>query len=112
MRSRPYVRKLPSVDEMTAEPEPVRHITGARVLAKLADAVTTGHIFPTRSDQGRQPARPLPDRHGAQRRGLNSYGSRRGNHKVMIRLTFANGRLRIRLAPGLFHAVSTTPDLG
>jgi aconitate hydratase len=95
-----YVRKPPYFEGMGAEPSPVTHISGARVLAKLGDSVTTDHISPAGAIKADTPAgRYLLD-HGVQRRDFNSYGSRRGNHEVMIRGTFANIRLRNLLAPG------------
>ena len=95
-----YVRKPPYFDGMEREPRPVTDIEGARVLAKLGDSVTTDHISPAGSIKGDSPAgRYLAD-HGVDRRDFNSYGSRRGNHEVMIRGTFANIRLRNQLAPG------------
>jgi aconitate hydratase len=95
-----YVRKPPYFDGMTAEPEPVADITGARVLAKLGDSVTTDHISPAGAIKTDSPAGRYLVEHGVERRAFNSYGSRRGNHEVMIRGTFANIRLRNQLAPG------------
>jgi aconitate hydratase len=95
-----YVRKPPYFDGMTAEPEPVRDISGARVLAKLGDSVTTDHISPAGAIKADSPAGRYLTEHGVERRDFNSYGSRRGNHEVMIRGTFANIRLRNQLAPG------------
>lgn len=89
-----YVRKPPYFDGMAAEPEPVRDITGARVLALLGDSVTTDHISPAGSIKPGTPAAQYLDEHGVARKDYNSYGSRRGNHEVMIRGTFANIRLR------------------
>ncbi len=93
-----YVRKPPYFDGMPAEPTPVGDITGARVLALLGDSVTTDHISPAGSDQEGHPRGAVP---GGQRRrsrpDFNSLGSRRGNHEVMIRGTFANIRLRNQL---------------
>jgi aconitate hydratase len=85
---------------MGAEPDPVADITGARVLAKLGDSVTTDHISPAGSIKLDSPAGKYLREHGVERRDFNSYGSRRGNHEVMIRGTFANIRLRNQLAPG------------
>src|SRR5690625_61428 len=84
---------------MTREPEPVTDITGARVLAKLGDSVTTDHISPAGSIRYDSPAGKYLSEHGIERKDFNSYGSRRGNHEVMIRGTFANIRLRNQLAP-------------
>ncbi len=89
-----YVRKPPYFDGMPAEPEPVSDITGARVLALLGDSVTTDHISPAGSIKPGTPAAQYLDEHGVDRKDYNSYGSRRGNHEVMIRGTFANIRLR------------------
>jgi len=85
---------------MPAEPEPVTDITGAKVLAMLGDSVTTDHISPAGAIKTDSPAGIYLTDHGVQRRDFNSYGSRRGNHEVMIRGTFANIRLRNQLAPG------------
>jgi aconitate hydratase len=95
-----YVRRPPYFDGMPAEPEPVTDIEGARVLAKLGDSVTTDHISPAGSIKADSPAGAYLQEHGVDRRDFNSYGSRRGNHEVMIRGTFANIRLRNQLAPG------------
>ncbi len=95
-----YVRKPPYFDGMEREPEPVTDIEGARVLAKLGDSVTTDHISPAGSIKADSPAGKYLAEHGVDRRDFNSYGSRRGNHEVMIRGTFANIRLRNQLAPG------------
>jgi aconitate hydratase len=92
-----YVRKPPYFEGMSAEPEPVRNISGARVLALLGDSVTTDHISPASSIKPGTPAAQYLDEHGVQRKDYNSFGSRRGNHEVMIRGTFANIRLRNQL---------------
>ena len=95
-----YVRRPPFFDALAAEPGPLEDIEDARVLALLGDSVTTDHISPAGAIKADSPAgRYLLD-HGVQPRDFNSYGSRRGNHEVMIRGTFANIRLRNRLAPG------------
>ena len=96
-----YVRKPPYFEGMGATPEPVTDITGARVLAKLGDSVTTDHISPAGSIKADSPAGVYLAEHGVARRDFNSYGSRRGNHEVMIRGTFANIRLRNQLVPGV-----------
>ncbi len=96
-----YVRKPPYFEGMGATPEPVTDITGARVLAKLGDSVTTDHISPAGSIKPDSPAGVYLAEHGVERRDFNSYGSRRGNHEVMIRGTFANIRLRNQLVPGV-----------
>jgi aconitate hydratase len=95
-----YVRKAPYFDQMGAEPAPVTDIDGARVLLKLGDSVTTDHISPAGAIKQDSPAGQYLTEHGIERRDFNSYGSRRGNHEVMIRGTFANVRLRNQLAPG------------
>ncbi|GAA2449482.1 aconitate hydratase [Streptomyces macrosporus] len=95
-----YVRKPPYFEGMGMEPEPVQDIAGARVLAKLGDSVTTDHISPAGAIKADTPAGKYLLEHGVERRDFNSYGSRRGNHEVMIRGTFANIRLRNQIAPG------------
>jgi aconitate hydratase A / 2-methylisocitrate dehydratase len=95
-----YVRKPPYFDGMPAEPAPVTDIEGARVLLKLGDSITTDHISPAGSIKADSPAGQYLSEHGVERKDFNSYGSRRGNHEVMIRGTFANIRLRNQLAPG------------
>ena len=96
-----YVRKPPYFDGMTMTPDAVTDVTNARVLAKLGDSVTTDHISPAGSIRADGPAgRYLAD-NGVARGDFNSYGSRRGNHEVMIRGTFANIRLRNQLVPGV-----------
>jgi len=95
-----YIRKAPYFDGMNAKPAPVENIAGARVLAVLGDSVTTDHISPAGSIKANGPAgKYLADR-GVKTADFNSYGSRRGNHEVMVRGTFANVRLRNKLAPG------------
>jgi len=96
-----YVRKPPYFDGMRPQPAPVEDIAGARVLAKLGDSVTTDHISPAGSIKPDSPAGRYLTEHGVDRREFNSYGSRRGNHEVMIRGTFANIRLRNQLVPGV-----------
>ena len=95
-----YVRKPPYFEGMKAQPEPVQDITGARVLLKLGDSVTTDHISPAGSFKSDTPAGQYLLANGVERKDFNSYGSRRGNHEVMIRGTFANIRLRNQIAPG------------
>jgi aconitate hydratase len=92
-----YVRKPPYFDGMKPEPSPVVDISGARVLAKLGDSVTTDHISPAGAIKPGTPAAEYLVDHGIDRKDFNSYGSRRGNHEVMIRGTFANIRLRNQL---------------
>ena len=101
-----YVRKPPYFEGMPAEPEPVADIAGARVLALLGDSVTTDHISPASSIKPGTPAAQYLDEHGVERKDYNSFGSRRGNHEVMIRGTFANIRLRNQLLEGLGEVVS------
>jgi aconitate hydratase len=96
-----YVRKPTFFDGMGLEPEPVEDIKGARVLAKLGDSVTTDHISPAGSFKADTPAGKYLVEHGVQRKDFNSYGSRRGNHEVMIRGTFANIRLQNQLLDGV-----------
>jgi aconitate hydratase len=86
---------------MPAEPAPVADVSGARVLLKLGDSVTTDHISPAGNIKADSPAGVYLSEHGIERRDFNSYGSRRGNHEVMIRGTFANIRLRNQLVPGV-----------
>ncbi|PRY38236.1 aconitate hydratase [Umezawaea tangerina] len=89
-----YVRKPPYFEGMEMDPKPVTDVSGARVLALLGDSVTTDHISPAGSIKGDSPAGKYLTEHGVERKDFNSYGSRRGNHEVMIRGTFANIRLR------------------
>ncbi|MEU7845528.1 aconitate hydratase [Micromonospora sp. NPDC049114] len=96
-----YVRKPPYFEGMQQEPSPVVDISGARVLAKLGDSVTTDHISPAGAIKADSPAGTYLAEHGVPRHEFNSYGSRRGNHEVMIRGTFANIRLRNQLVPGV-----------
>ena len=95
-----YVRRPPYFDGMQREPAPITDIHGARVLAVLGDSVTTDHISPAGSIKKDSPAGRYLTEHGVEPSDFNSYGSRRGNHEVMIRGTFANIRLRNQLAPG------------
>ncbi|MYS85868.1 aconitate hydratase AcnA [Embleya scabrispora] len=95
-----YVRKPPYFEGMQMQPAQVVDIAGARVLAKLGDSVTTDHISPAGSIKGDSPAGKYLAENGVERKDFNSYGSRRGNHEVMIRGTFANIRLRNQIAPG------------
>ncbi|MGH3385076.1 MAG: aconitate hydratase [Nocardioidaceae bacterium] len=95
-----YARKAPYFDGMEREPSPVEDISGARVLAMLGDSVTTDHISPAGAIKKDSPAGAYLRDHGVEPRDFNSYGSRRGNHEVMIRGTFANIRLRNQIAAG------------
>lgn len=96
-----YVRKPTYFDGMTMELAPVQDITGARVLAKLGDSVTTDHISPAGAIKPDSPAGKYLADHGVERKDFNSYGSRRGNHEVMVRGTFANIRLKNLLLDGV-----------
>ncbi len=96
-----YVRKPPYFDGMKKETTPVTDIAGARVLATLGDSVTTDHISPAGNIKAGTPAAVYLDQHGVARADYNSYGSRRGNHEVMIRGTFANIRLKNQLLDGV-----------
>jgi aconitate hydratase len=95
-----YIRKAPYFDGMPATPAPVSEISNARVLAVLGDSVTTDHISPAGSIKANGPAGKYLADNGVKPADFNSYGSRRGNHEVMVRGTFANVRLRNKLAPG------------
>jgi aconitate hydratase len=95
-----YVALPPYFEGMDPEPEPLQDMSGARVLAKLGDSVTTDHISPAGSIKKDSPAGKWLIDHGVEPREFNSYGSRRGHHEVMMRGTFANIRLRNQLAPG------------
>jgi aconitate hydratase len=96
-----YVRKPPYFEGMSVLPSPVSDISGARVLARLGDSVTTDHISPAGSIKADTPAGRYLEGHGVGRADFNSYGSRRGNHEVMIRGTFANIRLKNQLLDGV-----------
>jgi len=95
-----YIRQAPYFDGMAKTPAPVEEILGARVLAVLGDSVTTDHISPAGNIKKDGPAGKYLIGHGVTPADFNSYGSRRGNHEVMVRGTFANVRLRNKLAPG------------
>jgi aconitate hydratase len=95
-----YIRKAPYFDGITQTPAPVTDILGARVLAMLGDSVTTDHISPAGAIKANGPAGQYLAANGVKPSDFNSYGSRRGNHEVMVRGTFANVRLRNKLAPG------------
>jgi aconitate hydratase len=94
-----YIKRAPYFDDMPTRPSPVKDIKGARVLAKLGHSVTTDHISPAGSIKTASPAGKYLQERGVQPKDFNSYGSRRGNHEVMVRGTFANVRLRNRLVP-------------
>ncbi len=101
-----YVRKPPFFDELPKEPQPLRDIRGARVLAFLGDSVTTDHISPAGSIAKTSPAARYLIEQGVEPKDFNSYGARRGNHEVMVRGTFANIRLRNLLVPGVEGGVT------
>lgn len=96
-----YIRLSPFFDSMQATPDPVQDIHGARILAMLGDSVTTDHISPAGSIKPDSPAGRYLQSHGVERKDFNSYGSRRGNHEVMMRGTFANIRIRNEMVPGV-----------
>jgi aconitate hydratase len=96
-----YIRRAPYFDDMSLQPAPVNDIRGARVLAVLGDSVTTDHISPAGSIKKDSPAGKYLIEHGVKPGDFNSYGSRRGNHEVMVRGTFANVRLRNKMVPNL-----------
>lgn len=96
-----YVRRAPYFEGMTAQPTPVEDISGARVLLRLGDSVTTDHISPAGSFRADSPAGQYLLERGVEGRDFNSYGSRRGNHEVMIRGTFANIRIKNEMLPGV-----------
>jgi aconitate hydratase A / 2-methylisocitrate dehydratase len=101
-----YIRKAPYFDDMTIKPSAVEDIKGARVLAVLGDSVTTDHISPAGSIKKDSPAGKYLQQHGVKPADFNSYGSRRGNHEVMVRGTFANVRLRNKMVPNLEGGVT------
>ena len=105
-----YVRQPPFFEGLPPEPEPISDIESARVLAVLGDSVTTDHISPAGSIKRDGPAGEYLIEHGVQPKDFNSYGSRRGNHEVMMRGTFANIRLRNQLAPGTEGGVTLYLD--
>jgi aconitate hydratase len=96
-----YIRRAPYFDEMAVKPSPVEDIRKARVLAVVGDSVTTDHISPAGSIKKDSPAGKYLQEHGVKPADFNSYGSRRGNHEVMVRGTFANVRLRNKMVPNL-----------
>ncbi|HET9444439.1 MAG TPA: aconitate hydratase, partial [Acidimicrobiales bacterium] len=106
-----YVRMPPYFEGMPPSPGPLSDVVGARALARLGDSITTDHISPAGSIRNGSPAAQWLTEHGVQASDFNSYGSRRGNHEVMIRGTFANNRLRNQLAPGTEGGVTVhLPD--
>src|SRR5690606_9287942 len=106
-----YVKHPPYFVDMPREPAPVADIAGARVLALLGDSITSDHISPAGSIKLDSPAGRYLQEHGVEPRDFNSYGSRRGNHEVMMRGTFANVRLRNRLNPDVEGGMTTyLPD--
>src|SRR5215469_1087057 len=96
-----YIRRAPYFDRMSAKPDPISDIQGARVLAVLGDSITTDHISPAGAIKKDSPAGKYLEERGVKAAEFNSYGSRRGNHEVMVRGTFANVRLRNRMVPSL-----------
>ena len=96
-----YIQEPPFFQDMPVEPEQVKDIHAARVLAMLDDSITTDHISPAGSFSATSPAGKFLVEHGVERRDFNTYGARRGNHEVMVRGTFGNIRLRNRLVPGI-----------
>jgi len=107
-----YVKNPPYFEGMTMEPPGVRQITGARALAVLGDSITTDHISPAGNIPASSPAGKWLVAHGVEKKHFNSYGSRRGNHEVMVRGTFANIRLRNEMAPGTEGGWTTTEPGG
>ncbi|PKQ29930.1 MAG: aconitate hydratase AcnA [Actinobacteria bacterium HGW-Actinobacteria-10] len=107
-----YIRRPGYFDGMSAEVPPARSIEGARVLARLGDSVTTDHISPAGSIKDDSPAGRYLQEHGVSPRDFNTYGSRRGNHEVMMRGTFANIRLRNQLVPGVEGGMTLHPVTG
>ncbi len=106
-----YIRLSPFFDEMAKEPKPVTDIHGARILAMLGDSVTTDHISPAGNIKAESPAGRYLLQHGVKPKDFNSYGSRRGNHEVMMRGTFANIRIRNEMVPGVEGGVTRhVPD--
>lgn len=101
-----YIRLSPFFDEMNKQPDPIKDISGARVLAMLGDSVTTDHISPAGSIKADSPAGRYLISHGVEPKAFNSYGSRRGNHEVMMRGTFANVRIRNEMVPGIEGGVT------
>ncbi len=99
-RKSTYIKAAPYFESLPKDPKPLQNIKGARVLALLGDSVTTDHISPAGSFNEKSPAGQYLISLGVQKKDFNSYGSRRGNHEVMVRGTFANIRLRNMLAPG------------
>ncbi|NOZ02933.1 MAG: aconitate hydratase AcnA [Deltaproteobacteria bacterium] len=105
-----YIRPAPYFEDMSAEPAAIQPITGMRVLAMLGDSVTTDHISPAGAIQADGPAGEHLQSHGVAPRDFNSYGSRRGNHEVMMRGTFANIRLKNLLVPGVEGGYAIHPS--
>ncbi len=107
-----YIQEPPFFIDMTHEPEPIRKIEKARVLVKVGDSITTDHISPAGAIKPDSPAGKYLIEHGIKRENFNSYGSRRGNDRVMTRGTFANVRLKNQLAPGTEGCFTTFPPGG
>src|SRR5205807_10127391 len=96
-----YIQEPPFFQNMPLEPEPIKDIPSARVLAMLDDSITMDHISPAGNFAATSPAGKYLIEHGVEKRDFNTYGARRGNHEVMVRGTFGNIRLRIRMVPGI-----------
>lgn len=107
-----YVKNPPFFTDLTMEPNPLKDIEGARVLAVLGDSVTTDHISPAGSINPNSPAGHYLRDHNVDRNDFNSYGARRGNHEIMMRGTFANTRLRNKLAPGTEGGITLELPIG
>jgi aconitate hydratase len=107
-----YIRRPPYFDGMQSDPPGRTEIRGARILALLGDSVTTDHISPAGTIRRGTPAADWLEAHGVEPSAFNSYGSRRGNHEVMVRGTFANGRLRNRLVPGVEGGITAHQPSG
>jgi aconitate hydratase len=106
-----YVRNPPYFDDMSKEPKAIEAVQGARIMAKLGDSVTTDHISPAGAIKADSPAGQYLQEHGIAVKDFNSYGSRRGNHEVMMRGTFANIRIRNEMCPGVEGGFTThQPD--
>ncbi len=103
-----YIQEPPFFKDMSPEPQPVKDIHSARVLAVLDDSITTDHISPAGSFSPTSPAGRYLQEHGVEKRDFNTYGARRGNHEVMVRGTFGNIRLRNRLTPGKEGIIPST----
>ncbi len=101
-----YIRHPPYFENLSAKPQPIKPVTKAYILALLGDSITTDHISPAGSIKGNSPAGLYLKAHGVAEADFNSYGSRRGNHEVMVRGTFANIRIRNEMTPGIEGGVT------